>query len=83
MDRINAFVFTLEEYDRFLYKISNGTIGIGHKNGKWFYTVAEDIDNSDETIRVMVEKALNVDVTDTIVDISNRKVVIVYYRRYK
>lgn len=78
MNTMNAFVFTLEEYDRFLDTISNGSIGIEYENGEWFYVTSEDVYDSREAIVTMLGEALNVEVADVIVDVTSQKVAIVY-----
>ena len=78
MNTMNAFIFTLEAYDRFLDEISNGSIRIKYENGEWFYVVSEDVDDSDEAIVTMLREAFSVDVADVVVDITSQKVAIVY-----
>ena len=77
MKKTTAYTLTMEEYSKLIEKVSEGNIGVQHESGEWFYTVTEDAEGTDEEIYSLLNKELNITVSDVIVDITNLKVAII------
>lgn len=78
IQKTDAAVLSIEEYNNLLDKASDGKVGIQNESGEWFYTVTEDTDDSDEAINNMVGMVLGLTVTDVVVDITKQKVMILF-----
>ena len=78
---VEAIVYTMEEFDKLLYKVSNGDIEISYDAKGWFYTLSENRqdDVTDEEIYSMLSEHYKIyNVKDIIVDTTKDKVVIVF-----
>lgn len=75
-----AFVCTIEDYDKLLYNVSNGNIGIANNNLEWFYTVSVNYceDATEENVTTLLKKEFNMNIEDIIVDVHNEKVAIIF-----
>ena len=77
MDKRNVIVMTIEDYNDLLIDASDNTLEIRDEGGEWFYINTDGCEYEDDKIIDMLNKELNEDVLDVIVDITEDKVAIV------
>ena len=71
-------VYSYEEFDNLLAKISNDGICTFCEVGEWGFAVNDSYEGTNEEVYSLLSKELGVVVTDVILDAYNAKVAIIF-----
>ena len=76
MKKVNAFEFTLKEFNGLCDKVFNGGASVQYDNGDWFWAVSDEV--GDDDINLKLESELGIKIENIYVDFTKYVVVVTY-----